>query len=880
MKKNNSNVQSKNTLMKRNNIKEETKKNKIKIQISRNDKTKVLHKFNSNTVFMKKKFSSINITPKNTNHNMNFNTESPKHKKISSTIVTTSNKKSTTYQKVKKEKITSFTNHPISTVQRKPFSQNKSIKPKLISFNGNTPKKNIYASTSKTNNELTKTKSFKSSFKITNPKPIHVNIDFDLLTNHSETTLNSNHKQSSSKNKTKIVNTNINIKTVETKNSSQFPNKYNLTINTSAVSHFNKTSSFVASENSKRKTITTTASNNSSKLIHNISNSMTKSQTLHKYNTNNCINSAIKKEKSKSQQKQLMLNNSDDNFSISRRTNQSISTSLKTSKYKMKIKVNRKPYQHLTTTTLPIKKKSIISINKNKSNLTITNTTLFPLSKKEILYKYHKYLTQYEINELQNFKEDLYFIGRLEQRKKNKMFTYINLNKSLITKPKENKEKVPPLSKQKSQIYFKTNFSIHNYDDIEGDYIVYPGEQLNYRYEIIYLLGKGAYGEAVKCLDHKTNEYVCIKIIKSNRIFHNQAKIEIKLLEYISKHDKEGETNIVKFYSHFTFRNHICLVFELLDTNLFEYLKSRDFVGIEMKKIRSYTTEILFALLFLKQHKIIHCDLKPENILLVKDNKNSVKVVDFGSSCFDKEIIYSYIQSRFYRAPEVLLGQNYSVQIDMWSLGCILCELFNGVPIFPGENERDQLNYIMEYIDVPPSEYINMSSKKDVFFDKNGYPFKIPNSNGKIRIPNTKTFQYFLKGSGDVFIDFIQRCLKWFPESRMTPEDALMHRFITEEMTSEQLYQHKQKINKIKNGLTTLTKSAKGYKPSTTLNSGRKEKSTSAIRRNSDGNKHKKKEEECEHLLSHPKSSTSLNKSEFNKGNNKKRPIRQRLVFY
>ena len=213
MKKNNSNVQSKNTLMKRNNIKEETKKIKIKIQISRNDKTKVLHKFNSNTVFMKKKYSSINITPKNTNHNMNFNTESPKHKKISSTIVTTSNKKSTTYQKVKKEKITSFTNHPISTVQRKPFSQNKSIKPKLISFNGNTPKKNIYASTSKTNNELTTRKSFKSSFKITNPKPIHVNIDFDLLTNHSETTLNSNHKQSSSKNKTKIVNTNINIKT-------------------------------------------------------------------------------------------------------------------------------------------------------------------------------------------------------------------------------------------------------------------------------------------------------------------------------------------------------------------------------------------------------------------------------------------------------------------------------------------------------------------------------------------------------------------------------------------------------------------------------------------------------------------------------------------
>ena len=77
----------------------------------------------------------------------------------------------------------------------------------------------------------------------------------------------------------------------------------------------------------------------------------------------------------------------------------------------------------------------------------------------------------------------------------------------------------------------------------------------------------------MKCYDHKTKEYVCIKIIKSNRKFYNQAMIEIKLLEFISKNDIEGDINIVKFYSHFKYRNHICLVFELLDINLYEYLK-------------------------------------------------------------------------------------------------------------------------------------------------------------------------------------------------------------------------------------------------------------------------------------------------------------------
>jgi dual specificity tyrosine-phosphorylation-regulated kinase 2/3/4 len=95
----------------------------------------------------------------------------------------------------------------------------------------------------------------------------------------------------------------------------------------------------------------------------------------------------------------------------------------------------------------------------------------------------------------------------------------------------------------------------------------------------------------------------------------------------------------------------------------------------------------LQGLLFLEKAKIIHCDLKPENILLKQANKSGIKIVDFGSSCFENERIYTYIQSRFYRAPEIILGLPYSMPIDMWSLGCIMSELYMGYPIFPGENE-------------------------------------------------------------------------------------------------------------------------------------------------------------------------------------------------
>ena len=73
-----------------------------------------------------------------------------------------------------------------------------------------------------------------------------------------------------------------------------------------------------------------------------------------------------------------------------------------------------------------------------------------------------------------------------------------------------------------------------------------------------------------------------------------------------------------------------------------------------------------------------------------------LKVVDFGSACRAHEPVYSYIQSRFYRAPEVLLGVPYTAAIDVWSLGCIAVELFLGLPLFPGVSEHDQLRLIQD----------------------------------------------------------------------------------------------------------------------------------------------------------------------------------------
>lgn len=105
-----------------------------------------------------------------------------------------------------------------------------------------------------------------------------------------------------------------------------------------------------------------------------------------------------------------------------------------------------------------------------------------------------------------------------------------------------------------------------------------------------------------------------------------------------------------------------------------------------------------------------------ENVLLKQRGSSSIKVIDFGSSCYSHQRVYTYLQSRFYRSPEVILGLPYGTPIDMWSLGCILAELYTGCPLFPGEDEIEQLACIMEVLGLPPEHIINHASRRRLFF--------------------------------------------------------------------------------------------------------------------------------------------------------------------
>lgn len=320
------------------------------------------------------------------------------------------------------------------------------------------------------------------------------------------------------------------------------------------------------------------------------------------------------------------------------------------------------------------------------------------------------------------------------------------------------------------------------FDDDKSDYKVVVDDHIGYRYQVLNELGRGSFGQVNKALDHKTKSFVALKIIKNKKKFHDQAAIEANILRHLRDNDPLDKNHIVRMVDHFTFRNHMVITFELHGMNLYELCKVNKFAPLSIPTIKTFTKQLLVALHYSTSHKIVHCDLKPENILLKQNSKSHIKIIDFGSSCFEHQRLYTYIQSRFYRAPEVMLGIPYTPAIDMWSLGCIVAELANGYPIFPGETEVDQMACVMEFLGAPPRSLVEKGSRKKLFFDANGVPKLVPNSRGKIRRPGTKELGSFLRSGileGDIhFADFVERTLAWDPAARMTPSQAMGHPWI------------------------------------------------------------------------------------------------------
>ena len=264
------------------------------------------------------------------------------------------------------------------------------------------------------------------------------------------------------------------------------------------------------------------------------------------------------------------------------------------------------------------------------------------------------------------------------------------------------------------------------YDNDDSDYILYVNDILGSeeaghknRYLILDVLGQGTFGQVVKCQNLRTQEVVAVKVIKNRTAYFNQSMMEVSVLDLLNqKLDKNDDHHLLRLKDTFIHRQHLCLVFELLSVNLYELIKQNQFRGLSTTLVRVFAQQLLNGLTLLNKARLIHCDLKPENILLKNLESPIIKIIDFGSACDERQTVYTYIQSRFYRSPEVLLGLPYSSAIDMWSLGCIVVELFLGLPLFPGSSEYNQVSRIVEMLGMPPTWMLEMGKQSGEFFEK------------------------------------------------------------------------------------------------------------------------------------------------------------------
>lgn len=320
------------------------------------------------------------------------------------------------------------------------------------------------------------------------------------------------------------------------------------------------------------------------------------------------------------------------------------------------------------------------------------------------------------------------------------------------------------------------------------------GDIIAGKYKVLDLLGQAAFSRAVQAIDISTGALVCLKIIKNNKDYFDQSLDEIKLLQYINACDPGDEHGVLRLHDFFYYREHLILVCELLRANLYEFGRHLRESGREhyftSARIKLVARQVLGSLAFLHSLNLIHADLKPENILIKSYSRCQVKIIDLGSSCFLTDRLNIYVQSRSYRAPEVILGLPYDQRIDVWSLGCILMELYTGRVLLQNDSLPALLARIESILGHVPQYMLRRGRFTYKYYCKDGNIYDRNIETGRLEWLKPKKTSLEARaaaraaasgggGGGGVvdqgMIEFISCLLQVDPNKRPTAEEALLH---------------------------------------------------------------------------------------------------------
>ncbi|KAF3767186.1 kinase-like protein [Cryphonectria parasitica EP155] len=349
-------------------------------------------------------------------------------------------------------------------------------------------------------------------------------------------------------------------------------------------------------------------------------------------------------------------------------------------------------------------------------------------------------------------------------------------------------------------------------DDKDGYYKLRPSEIVNGRYQIQSSLGKGMFSGVARATDITTRKLVAIKIMRNNDALKKGGFTEIAILQKLNSADPDNRKHIVKFERSFEHKGHLCMAFENLSLNLREVLKKfGNNVGINLVATKAYAHQIFLALGHMRKCSIIHADLKPDNIL-VNEQRNVLKICDLGTAIDRSDAatahneVTPYLVSRFYRAPEIILGMPYDYAIDMWSIGCTLYELYTGKILFTGDSNNQMLRAIIEIRGKMSTKLYRRGSLWTMHFDEMGN--FISQERDKILGKTTVRILPVVKPTRDLrtrlmaassgmdeaearhlnhFYDLLDRCLAVNPDKRITPSEALRHPFFQEKIGTAEM---------------------------------------------------------------------------------------------
>ncbi|XP_012215877.1 dual specificity protein kinase CLK2 isoform X5 [Linepithema humile] len=347
-------------------------------------------------------------------------------------------------------------------------------------------------------------------------------------------------------------------------------------------------------------------------------------------------------------------------------------------------------------------------------------------------------------------------------------------------------------------------------DDEDGHLVYQSGDILANRYKVLATLGEGTFGKVVKVKDLQMDHVMALKIIKNVEKYREAAKLEINALEKIAAKDPEGQHLCVKMLDWFNYHGHMCIAFEMLGLSVFDFLRDNNYQPYPLEHVRHMGYQLCYAVKFLHDNKLTHTDLKPENILFVDSDYDStynnkkiflfkrrdtrrvkrtdIRLIDFGSATFDHEHHSTIVSTRHYRAPEVILELGWSQPCDVWSIGCILFELYLGITLFQTHDNREHLAMMERILGTIPHRMARKTKTKYFYHGKLDWDDK--SSAGRYVRDNCKPLHRYMLSDDEEhrqLFDLVQRMLEYEPSQRVTLKDALTHPFFDALPASQRL---------------------------------------------------------------------------------------------